>query len=358
MAKTEEFCFHVEVRLLWFGQWYVVLPFGRGPERTVGLCPWLLPGLAGTRHHNTYVEHRTSSHLRIMATSSRCALWKLTTAAALPNTWPYISRYSQQFSSTDHAAMTLRAPSLGSAGTQRCASGISSPPVSRVCCARCVSWPCWVACSTSALACTTGCKAEQHSIVSMKPLALLWPKRLPSSIGLCLPLRSLHGFEPRHGQSFAGAPLSVGLLPVHEWPSESLSEVLVALCNQEVGGCIRWPASMQLIEGLWSLSQDFRQRHRVYSWTWTQNSCMLQHAQALEAGDISAGQSSVWPLCEDHGHRQEGNMHAACYLSDRSTLEFAHVDGKWLQPLKQCIDCFVAGCPSCCKVGHCGHGPP
>ena len=65
------------------------------------------------------------------ATRRRCILWKLITAAARPKTWPNISWNIQQSSATDQVAITLREPSLGSAGTQRYASGISSPPVSR-----------------------------------------------------------------------------------------------------------------------------------------------------------------------------------------------------------------------------------
>ena len=56
------------------------------------------------------MEQRTSSHLLIIATCNLCTLRKLITAAARPKTWPCISRYSQQLSSTDQGAVTLRAP--------------------------------------------------------------------------------------------------------------------------------------------------------------------------------------------------------------------------------------------------------
>ena len=70
-------------------------------------------------------------------------------------------------------------------------------------------------------------------------------------------------------------------------------------------------------EGLWGLGQDLCQRHWFHTWNWAQDSCMLQHTRILEAGDIPAGQGSVRPLCENHGHRQEGDTYAWCLPPER-----------------------------------------
>ena len=46
---------------------------------------------------------------------------------------------------------------------------------------------------------------------------------------------SLHGFKPGHGQPLAGAPLSVGFLAIHEWPSETLPEVFCGILRSRSG---------------------------------------------------------------------------------------------------------------------------
>ena len=225
---------------------------------------------------------------------------------------------NQQLSSTDQVAITFSEPSLGSAGTQRYASGMSPPPISSSCCDSFASAPCKTACWARARACITGWNAEQHSTVSVKPLAVV-AKPPPIIYGAVISA-GLHRLESWHGQPLTCSPLRVGFILGHQWTGEPLAEVMMALCQKEACSFTRWYAAVKGSEGSWSASEQLVHRHRGNTRNLSQHTCWFQHAQTLKPSDVPSRQADIYPLEQDHCDCQEGHMHLCGNLGDCASL--------------------------------------